>query len=174
VIVFSESAGDDKPLFFKYSLTPSLRLTFLTLLMIYLIGGIAVSVGRYQTHRSVAATQLTNLVDIYTENTLLTVTSLESIMGALREEFLFGLRGEDLIANLNTTASQLPQLRTLLVIDANGFVIGDSRPDQPALGINAADRAYFVVHANKPSYGIYADEPVQSRVDAGLTHEDCV
>lgn len=56
-----------------------------------------------------------------------------------------------------------PQVRAVLVLDAEGNVILDSASAMPRQ-FNAADRDYFVVHRSRSDVGLYVGAPVMSRL----------
>ena len=154
---------DDLPR--REPLTHPLRLSFLLLTALFFVASGFFLLVRYQTRLDLAQNRLASLRNVYSENTLLINKSIESLMRAVQAEVKQGVRGEELHEFLVSTAARLPQLRTLLYIDADGIAAGDSRPDQPAIGISAADRTYFLVHQDAPTAMVYVDDPVQSRID---------
>jgi diguanylate cyclase len=66
---------------------------------------------------------------------------------------------------LTDIAQDLPDLRTIIILDPAGVVTDDLRPGQPAVGIDVSDRAYFLAHADEDTHSDFISEPVISRVD---------
>ncbi|MEM6677170.1 MAG: response regulator [Pseudomonadota bacterium] len=69
---------------------------------------------------------------------------------------------EDVLA---TVRRDLPTLRTLIVVDSDGIIRNDTRPDKPAVGVDVADRAYFVDAVANPQEYLQLGEAVTSRID---------
>lgn len=66
---------------------------------------------------------------------------------------------------LSEEIENLVGVRTLLMLDAEGRIIGDSRQAAPALGIDVSDREYFQAHARSNDSNLFVAAPVRSRVD---------
>lgn len=138
---------------------------FLVLVVIFGVVTVGLLFVRYQETSNLAQERVDNLAGVYNENMLLLMSNLESIMRATSSEFRNAPDSESLHTDLVSIASQLPQLRTLLIVDPSGIVIADSRPNEAAVGLDVVDRAYFQAHVNTQSQDLFIDNPVQSRVD---------
>jgi hypothetical protein len=82
-----------------------------------------------------------------------------------RLETAYAERHRRLSDKLATEALEMKELRTLLLLDAAGRVVGDSRPGAPATGIDVSDREYFAAHLRTSESPLYIGEPVRSRID---------
>ena len=71
----------------------------------------------------------------------------------------------DILTLSRHVTQAMPSLRTLLLVDATGTIVFDSRPDAAALGLNVSDRHYFARHLDEGSNGLVIDNPVRSRID---------
>lgn len=79
------------------------------------------------------------------------------------------LDGLDLDDELATIRVSLPKLRTMIVLDPDGIVRGDTRPTRPALGVDVADRQYFQDAMKNPDRHLHLGVAVASRVDGHRT-----
>ncbi len=70
---------------------------------------------------------------------------------------------------LSREIETLEGVRTLLLVDADGRVVGDSRRDRPALSLDVSDRAYFRAHLQPVSSEFHVSDPLQSRIDGRWT-----
>jgi signal transduction histidine kinase len=68
---------------------------------------------------------------------------------------------EVLTERLRSRLGELPHVRALFVIGADGFLIQDTDRDTPK--VSFADRDYFRVHADNPDSGLYIGRPMLSR-----------
>ena len=66
---------------------------------------------------------------------------------------------------LDALGQTRPGVRSVLVVDIDGTIVGDSRPGAPGVGIHVADRAYFRMHKDGQALGPVVGPPVQSRYD---------
>jgi hypothetical protein len=57
--------------------------------------------------------------------------------------------------------AELPYVRALFVVGADGFLIQDTDRDTP--NVSLADRDYFRVHVDSADAGLYIGRPIQSR-----------
>ena len=73
---------------------------------------------------------------------------------------------DDLMAN---AIAERPSLRTLVLTNARGIIVADTRPGAPAFGVDVSDRTYFVVHRDDAVEGAFVSSPVVSRVDGQWT-----
>lgn len=123
----------------------------------------------YNNHIQMGETDVQNTSAIYRENARLVMGSVNSLLEAMTDHMLSSpdAANDDLHSFLTNLTRGVPTLRTLLVIDAQGTVLADSRLDQDALGMSTSDREYFLVHQGIPVEldEIFIDAPVQSRVD---------
>ena len=99
--------------------------------------------------------------------------SIGSLLNDIKGQFdLIGhtiVRGGRSYTGLHELAAHLnklqPLLRTIIVTNADGTVIADSRKGEPAKGRNISDRGYFRVHLKEQNRTIFLGKPVRSRVD---------
>ena len=63
---------------------------------------------------------------------------------------------------LQDNLTSLPFVRALWVLDASGKMVHDS--EHVSGSYNLAERAYFRVHRDNPSAGLYIDRPIMSRL----------
>ncbi len=65
-------------------------------------------------------------------------------------------------ALMRATVAELPHLRALFTIGADGFITHDTDyPDTPRVSL--ADRSYFLVHRDNREVGLHVDRPLASR-----------
>jgi signal transduction histidine kinase len=65
-------------------------------------------------------------------------------------------------ALMHATIAELPHLRALFAIGADGFITHDTDyPDTPRVSL--ADRSYLIVHRDNPRVGLHVDRPLTSR-----------
>lgn len=65
-------------------------------------------------------------------------------------------------SNMRARLAELPQVRALFVIGADGFITHDTDyPETPR--VTLADRDYFKVHQNNPAAGLHISTPLMSR-----------
>lgn len=69
---------------------------------------------------------------------------------------------------MNSRLSELPQVRTVVVLDEFGQSVLDSGALSPR-PFNAADRDYFRIHAENANFGLFIAAPVRSRVTGRWT-----
>jgi|GEM_PF-6159776 len=143
----------------------TLWLLFVTLVLVFVLFAVAFLYSRYQARFDVAEERLNNLVVIYEDNFSLQMRNIERFIQLTATEYKDVGAGDDLQLFVTSVAEDTPQLRTLLVIDATGNVIADSRPDLPAIDLNVSDRRYFMVQQMAANPTLFIDDPVQSRVD---------
>lgn len=120
---------------------------------------------RYQLAINLAESELRNIAQIYDDNLQLLISNFESIMRVVETQVQAGIEEDHLHEFLETTVANLPQLRTLRVLDADGTVIADARPIENTIGVNLSDRQYFQAHTDSNSNDVYIDNPLQSRLD---------
>lgn len=70
---------------------------------------------------------------------------------------------------LRNVVSVYPTLRTLILLDSRGIIVGDTRLRQPGKGVDVSDRDYFTSHIKLPNYDVHISDPVASRVDGKWT-----
>ncbi len=77
----------------------------------------------------------------------------------------YGSDMAQLSAMLSGEIENLVGVRTLLMLDAEGRIVGDSRQAAPALGVDVSDREYFQTHARSGDSDLFVAAPVLSRID---------
>jgi PAS domain S-box-containing protein len=157
---YTTSASPPRPYLFR-----SMKIAFV---LVLLVVAIALLVTRYRSHLDQSETRVNAFNAIYSENLQTLLGDLDDVLRATSRQVEAGVQVEGLSFYLQVVASRLPQLRTLLILDENGVVIAESRPDGVAIGIDVSDRPYFLVHTianNDTPDTLYLDDPVQSLVD---------
>ena len=119
--------------------------------------------------------------DIESDNRLITETvsarlSLLSLLAELGSSHIETVLRFDQTLNSPENAPFLerfrtfaPEIRTAVVIDRDGMIIEDTRPNRPGVGIDVSDRGYFRAHTEGRDIGIHVSLPVVSRVDGQWT-----
>lgn len=106
-----------------------------------------------------------NLVHVLDEQTRSAVRAVDlSLLGivyALRLQPETPHHDPILTQMLRSRVAELPYVRALFVVGADGFIIQDSDLDTPRR--NLADRDYFQVHVNNPRSGLFIGAPLRSR-----------
>jgi len=119
--------------------------------------GLRISAGEHQV-MAVSAVLGRSMRSAYAATT--------SVMRATADRVgLMGPDREDMDAYLENIAGQLRMVQLLLVVDGNGQVTADSRPDDGAVGLDVSDREYFQAHAAGESTDVHLSRPITSRVD---------
>lgn len=139
-----------------------------TILLIAIILSMA-GVFLYQMRRGeIANTQATaaNLVQLLKEQTqavfLTSDLTLRSIKAQLEHGPPLRPNDPDFRTQLRELTAELPYVRALFVVGADGFIIHDT--DYPATPhVSLADRLYFRIHKNEPRQGSYVGQPLLSR-----------
>ncbi|MGJ4997100.1 ATP-binding protein [Bradyrhizobium sp. HKCCYLS3077] len=95
---------------------------------------------------------------------------LNTTIDNLRQNPSLLTRGNlDLIDDLKKRVKPYPVAGGIVVLDAEGELIGDSAGNGvPGRENNFSDRAYFQVQRDDPGRGIFIDVPVTSRVNKGV------
>jgi PAS domain S-box-containing protein len=70
---------------------------------------------------------------------------------------------------LKDLADASPQIRSIVVLDANGMIAQDSVGAVPRSGPSSADRDYFVVHRQKPDAGLFVAPTIRNRINGQWT-----
>ena len=76
---------------------------------------------------------------------------------------------EEVDLELETVRENLPNLRTMIVVDPEGIVRNETRPGKPALGADITDRSYFQDALSAPFDFLHLGQVVVSRVDGRRT-----
>lgn len=123
----------------------------------------------YSNRIALAEQTVRNHASVYHDNALLLMRSMHSLMQVTAQEVIEhqdeSLASGHMQTFVRNVAAQLPMIRSLLILDADGTVQVESRDDPVAVGMNLSDRAYFSVHRDQSDTALYLDDPVQSRVD---------
>jgi PAS domain S-box-containing protein len=112
---------------------------------------------------------LTNLVRALDQHTARAVDSVDVILVGWQQRLQIGGMGlltqPSAQAELMAQVERLPQVRALVVFDANGDMVGQGLRD-PVLrqDINVADRTYFLIHRERHDVGLFIDLPRVSRI----------
>lgn len=148
---------------------PSRRfVNLMVLLFMVMIVGVCILLANlhYSATVDTAKRNLHNLLVVQTQFNQEIFRQVEDIVGALTLD----LEGESvdldhLLEHYNQFAERNSILRTLLLLDANGNVIFDSRENSPAFGQNVADRDYYKAHLTEQPDNIHINIPIASRLD---------
>jgi PAS domain S-box-containing protein len=145
----------------------SLIWVFAVILLGMVIAILAVTLATtYDTNLDLAAHEVEAKNALFRQSTELVVGDLDSLLLSLSERVLNRQAGaEPLQASLVRIAATVPSIRVLLVIDAQGMVIADSRAGSNSVGIDVSDRRYYQAHLEDRDSGLFIDRPVQSRFD---------
>ena len=87
--------------------------------------------------------------------------ALLGIAEGLRGRPAIGVHDPDFEDSLRRRVENLPAVRALFVIGADGFITQDSDRGTPRR--NLADRRYFMVHRDGLAQGLFIDDPLVSR-----------
>lgn len=123
----------------------------------------AVSIwGNYTSKRELAALQTSETLrfvnELVNHDGDAVISSLRTI-GEVARQFA---EADMILADIQWDT---PLTRTTIVIDRDGLIIADSRPEQPAMGRSVVDREYFSVHTENTESDLYIGPNVRSRVD---------
>jgi PAS domain S-box-containing protein len=139
--------------------------TFIAIILTLVAVGFFIATS-YNDQMSLAREQVTNTATVYHDNVHLVISSADSVLIALENILTLNPSPQELHRFLEASNAIFPMVRTLLVFNDEGIVVGDSRPDEAALGVDAADRQYFVDHQQTNTGAtILVGDPVQSRLD---------
>lgn len=92
--------------------------------------------------------------------------SLQAVVDGVQRPQVMALPFPLRQALLFDRAATARDLGAMLVLDATGNTVIDSRADMPPRG-NFSDRTYFTVHRDNPDIGLYVSPPFVSRVRPG-------
>jgi two-component system, NtrC family, sensor kinase len=114
---------------------------------------------------SLAKTRSANLVQVLDEQTRGAVRAVDlSLLGfveTLRLQPNTPAHDEIFTKRLQARVQELPFVRAIFVVGADGFIIQDSDLDTPRR--NLADRDYFSVHRDQKEAGLFIGPPLMSR-----------
>lgn len=119
----------------------------------------------YTNRLKAARSQTTNNAIAQGDHVRLVMNSVDSIVQATAREM--ETHPPQAVASelLADVGSRLPLLRTLMLVDPDGVIIAEARPEMGAVGLDVSDRGYFRIHQTLHYPDLYIGEPVQSRVD---------
>lgn len=89
--------------------------------------------------------------------------SLQAAVDGMNRPDVLAAAPEIQDAILYDRATTARYLNSILVLDENGTVIGDSR-SRPPRQVNVSDRDYFTVHRDRSEVGLYLSLPFRSRL----------
>jgi hypothetical protein len=92
--------------------------------------------------------------------------SLQAVVDGVGQPEVMALPARLRDALLFDRAATAKDLGSMLVLDAAGNVLIDSRSEVPS-HVNLADRRYFTVHRDNPAAGLYVSAPLVSRIRKG-------
>jgi diguanylate cyclase (GGDEF)-like protein len=91
----------------------------------------------------------------------------ENIVQAIEADVARNIELYDLsLQGLQETATSAKYMGAMLVLNATGDIVRDSRSTTPP-AINFADRDYFQIHRRDPDIGLYISRPLKSRLANG-------
>ncbi|KRB34492.1 hypothetical protein ASD99_02500 [Mesorhizobium sp. Root695] len=120
----------------------------------------------YQAAREEAERSVQNLTRLLSEQTARTLQSvdltLQDIVTDLENNPALPDNDPTFRAQLTARLRELPYVRALFVIGADGFITHDT--DYPSTPhVSLADRSYFLAHRDNPSLGVHVGHPLRSR-----------
>jgi signal transduction histidine kinase len=121
----------------------------------------------YERERAFAesAADATRLAQILEEQTLRTVQAVDLTLRNVVASVAFTpdltVHDPRFEAALRRRRDELPFVRTLFVVGADGFISQDSDPDTPRVPLT--DRPYFSAHRDQPALGLHISRPLVSR-----------
>jgi signal transduction histidine kinase len=136
------------------------------LLALLVAGGVGFEIWRMRADAlSEARLRGANLSRVLEEQTRSAVRavdlSLLGIVDALRLEPATPAHEEIFTRRLRARVAQLPYVRALFVVGADGYIVQDSDRDTPRRSL--ADRDYFRAHAEGAQRGLFIGRPLVSR-----------
>jgi len=134
--------------------------------IVLIVGFAAVEMTRtYNATLRLGRVRSANLALVLEEQTRRTVQAIDfsllTVVGALRRDPGIPSHDPKMTGQLRARLAQLPYVRALFVIGADGFLIQDTDSDTP--DVSLADRDYFRAQASDPGAGLYIGEPLRSR-----------
>ena len=130
--------------------------------------GVCLLLGRlhYDELHDVARRNLHNLILVQDHFNQKLLTNSDEAINALTADLQASEIDVDaLIHDYYALINNHSILQSLLILDTEGSVIFDSRPEQPSLGNNLADELFYSVHLSQDSDKWVIDQPVQNGDD---------
>jgi signal transduction histidine kinase len=119
----------------------------------------------YDDAIAIGWTRSSNLVWLLEEQTKRIVQavdlSLTTVVETLHDSPGTPSHDPTLTKRLRFRLKDLPYVRAIFVVGADGFLIQDTDIDTP--NVSLADRDYFRVHLDDPNLGLYIGQPLRSR-----------
>jgi PAS domain S-box-containing protein len=121
-----------------------------------------------------AEREISNLCELLTEQTERALQSVDLVLRGTRDRLREGRTSGYLVEPkalhtlLRARIAGMPQISTLLLVDAGGDLVATSQ-QFPTPRLSLADRGYFTAHREDPAWGVYVGQPVRSRVDGQWT-----
>jgi len=138
-------------------------------LVLFLLGVAgAVGVTEYRAVLRAAEQRLDSGATVAEQNLNLTISGLEAALRTIVGRL--SLPSPDLgeLASLLVDLDRdLPATRRLALLDAQGRVVLDSRPEHSAIGSDLAERDFFRHHQQTPGGETFRGRPVRARSDGG-------
>jgi hypothetical protein len=117
----------------------------------------------YSSTMEVGRSRASNLARLLEEQTRRTVQAIDfsilNVANSLRQAPQ--AHDPDLTARMRARLTELPYVRALFVIGADGRIVQDTDSDTP--DVSLADRDYFTAHRREASAGLYIGQPLKSR-----------
>jgi len=147
------------------STTHAIILVALSLIVFLVVAGSILITLDYRTRLRNVEQITRNSAIIYHDHIHLMMSAVEGAIRATINELHDNSDPNQLHDFLESVVGSYPTLRTMIVVDSEGVIVADSRPDELAVGIDVSDRQYIIVHQQQWLTSLYVDDPVMSRVD---------
>jgi two-component system, NtrC family, sensor kinase len=136
------------------------------IVIVLIVGFAAVEMVRtYDATLRLGRVRSANLALVLEEQTRRTVQALDfsllTVVDALRRDPGIPSHDPTMTGQLRARLAQLPFVRALFVVGADGFLIQDTDSDTP--NVSLADRDYFRAQASDAGAGLSIGEPLRSR-----------
>jgi len=148
---------------------PSHRFT-VSMIVMFVIGIVGVCILLMQLHYDaiydVANRNLRNFILLENQFNQKLLTDLDDVITVLANDLQEAeLDADEFLHNYHTLINDRSIFQTLLILDADGRVIHDSRPEQPFWGNDLTDELFYAVHTGERSDKFVIHPPIQSSVD---------
>jgi signal transduction histidine kinase len=157
----SASRGNKPPALARW-----IRLSAAVVIAVAVLFSVAAVHQAYRADLDAAKRDAATVLELLHRHLETTLGGLEQVLARLGERFEDrAVSPEDLSSDLEAVAAPLLFVRAILLINDQGIVVSDSRPDRPAIGIDVSDRPYFIAHTRPDAPASFVSPPVISRVD---------
>jgi PAS domain S-box-containing protein len=108
--------------------------------------------------------ELTNLADALAEQTASTLQAVDFLLVDTARMYREQIPRERLDTLLENRTAALPQVRRLLIVDAQGNTRYSSNSSE-SLTLNVSDRSYFIAQRDRTVAGLFISEPLVTRTE---------